>query len=202
MLERREIFPGAVLLDNRVFYFAVVMSTDAEIEGAEEIFRRLPDPPIYSQFEELTRAISQVGGHEEGGVFDVIDLDAALYATRHRMRPYFASDVVLTAWNGLSDLLPAAGYPFHFDGHVADGVYEKLFREMNYVSPRLHGGFAPAWNRSELSKLRVIIERGSDRVRKLVGPCAVEAGLRGSLWSEHELLSDSLNARIDLLHDA
>lgn len=192
-------FPGALLLDGKVYYYATLDSDDITNEPPEVLHRTADHGPLYADFDELLHDLSDRGIHTVPGVFDVIDVDWAIRAVRHPRAPE-DTDAILTAWNGLGDLLSASALPFRFNGRLSNRVYDKLFYSLNYPSTAQPGHhYVPKWRRREIGKLVRIVTAGATRIRTVVDSERHLAAERVNLWKDHTIEKDSNIARSDLM---
>jgi len=107
-------------------------------------------------------------------------------------------DAVITVWNAMTDLLPAAGVPFGFAGSLANRVYDKLFWGLNLASFASEGRrYVPRWSPRERTKVGQVIRASAERVRALVAAQRELAKPRSSLWGDFVIETDSPLAATD-----
>lgn len=152
-------------IDGRIFFYAMV-----SIDGSDDdvVYRRGTRLPIYSRLEDLRADLDVDLVRAEEGFFGGFDLDAAWVAV-HALRDSDDFDAVITAWNELSDLLPAAQRPFNFTGELASRAYDKLFGGLNLPSLTPPGtSYVPHWTPGERRKIVQVIRAGVERTRDLI----------------------------------
>jgi hypothetical protein len=182
---------GALLLDGRAYYYGILMWSDRPVEDEEEIYRHDGRIPLYGDHRLLQEHLAVDGIPVEDGVHDVIDLDRALQIVGRTMSGEENLDVVLTAWNGLDDLLPAWGLPFAFRGRIADKVCDKLFWGLNLPSVTPPGEhYVPVWRRKEIAKIVQALRAGASRIRASLADEAQNAQPRETLWLNHSIMTD------------
>lgn len=183
-------FPGVLLLDGRVFYFAILMREDVPIEDEQEIYRHRDRLALYGDGELLGKHLAQDAIFAEQDIFDVIDLDGALQALKFSVWTEVEIDAVLTAWNGLEDLMLALGLPFEFRGELANVALEKLFWGLNLPSVTPAGcHYVPIWRKKERRKIARALRTAASRVRGLVVDVAAQPldSLRSARFARQDI---------------
>lgn len=179
---------SGVIVDGAVFFYAMI---DDESDDADDrVYRGATSGPLYARAEDLAPELEADRVTSEPGIFDVVDLGRALVAAE-ALVDSDDFDAVLTVWNAMTDLLPAAGVPFEFTGSLANKVYDKLFWGLNLPSFASEGRrYLPRWSPRERAKVVQVIRASAERVRALVAPQRELAKPRSSLWADFVIETD------------
>lgn len=193
--ERVDAYRASLIVDGLLYFYALTAAEDPNAD--DTVYRHGQRSPLYARMSDLATDLEADGLMSEPGIFEVIDLDRALVAAR-RMKGTVDCDAVLTAWNGLTDLLPVAGMKFDFTGSLADRAYDKLFRGLNLVSITPPGEwFDPRWTSKERRKVVQVIRAGVERTRELVSSQQCNAAPRAQLWADFLIETESVLVAAD-----
>lgn len=168
----------AVVLDERVFYYAVLACEN----DVDMVFRPEDGFPLFGRYSGLRLGLKEASLSVNGGAKYLVDVQRGVDSTRPKMGVARIRNI-LDAWDCLEELTESLRIPLKSHGNVANKIYDKLFWGLNLPSVTPAGkSYEPIWSEWELSRMKEILTSGATLVSLAIVEAGVVGGELSNLW--------------------